>query len=300
MGVYLNNLLSYPDKPFDNPEILVPGTDEVLFKPVQLDPTVLYAKEARLIELIKQNKREGRRCLVYATYTGKKDVSPRLKDILTREGIKAIILRSSVKPEKREEWLADKVYKGYDVVICNPTLIETGLDCIDFPTIIFYQTGYNLFTLRQASRRSYRPGQKKDVHVYFLVYADTLQEAAIRLMGAKLEASLSIEGDFSEEGLRMMGSGFGQDVGTALAKALVHGLDGVDSAEEIWGRMGYGPIAYQEETQEAKSTSDTPVVGGPASPGLIKIIEIKVKKRNMQHEVVQLGWDFDSLGGLGA
>jgi len=300
LGVYLNNLLSYPDKPFDNPEILVPGTDEVLFKPVQLDPTVLYAKEARLIELIKQNKREGRRCLVYATYTGKKDVSPRLKDILTREGIKAIILRSSVKPEKREEWLADKVYKGYDVVICNPTLIETGLDCIDFPTIIFYQTGYNLFTLRQASRRSYRPGQKKDVHVYFLVYADTLQEAAIRLMGAKLEASLSIEGDFSEEGLRMMGSGFGQDVGTALAKALVHGLDGVDSAEEIWGRMGYGPIAYQEETQEAKSTSDTPVVGGPASPGLIKIIEIKVKKRNMQHEVVQLGWDFDSLGGLGA
>jgi len=32
------------------------------------------------------------------------------------------------------------------VVICHPKLVETGLDLLDFPTIIFYESGYSLHT----------------------------------------------------------------------------------------------------------------------------------------------------------
>lgn len=299
LGVYLTNLLSYPDKPFGNTDILKPGTEEVLVTPQELDDNVLYSKEERLIELVKEHKKRGRKCLIFASYTGKKDVTNRMKEVLAHEGIKVAILRSSVKPEQREEWLADKVYRGYDAVIANPTLVETGLDCIDFPTIVFAQTGYNLFTLRQASRRSWRIGQGEEVEVYFLAYADTLQEAAIRLMGAKMEASLSLEGEFSEEGLRMMGSGTGQDLGTALAKALVQGLDGIDSAEEIWGRMGYGTIASHEipENPLVLPLSQATSEGVPVNS--IRIVEVKrvsSKKRKAENEAVQLGWDFDLLG----
>ena len=36
-------------------------------------------------------------------------------------------------------------------------------DLFDFPTILFHETGYSLHTLRQASRRSWRIGQRRAV-----------------------------------------------------------------------------------------------------------------------------------------
>lgn len=81
---------------------------------------------------------------------------------------------------------------GAEVVIGNPRLVQTGLDLYDFPTLAFYQTGYSIYSLRQASRRSWRIGQEKDVHVHYLYYRPTLQEKAMRLMGSKLKASLAI------------------------------------------------------------------------------------------------------------
>ena len=53
-------------------------------------------------------------------------------------------------------------------------------------------------------------------------------------MGSKMEASLAIEGKFSEEGLLAMTQG--EDMSTALAKALVDGLD-VEGAEGIWRKI---------------------------------------------------------------
>lgn len=55
--------------------------------------------------------------------------------------------------------------------------------------------------LRQASRRSWRIGQKQPVRVVFLHYATTMQESCLRLMGKKLLVSLAMEGKFSNEGL---------------------------------------------------------------------------------------------------
>ena len=59
-----------------------------------------------------------------------------------------------------EAWYAKKVKEGVQVVIAHPKLVETGLDLLDFPTILFYESGYSLHTLRQAARRSWRIGQE--------------------------------------------------------------------------------------------------------------------------------------------
>ena len=69
------------------------------------------------------------------------------------------VLEQKVPTEKREEWVEKKVEAGIDVLITNPTLIETGLDLNAFTTIIFYNIGYNLFTFRQSPRRSWRINQ---------------------------------------------------------------------------------------------------------------------------------------------
>ena len=67
----------------------------------------------------------------------------------------------------------------------------------EFPTLIFFQTGYSVFTLRQASRRSWRIGQEQPVKVYYLNYGNTMQELALSLLAAKMETALAVEGETS-------------------------------------------------------------------------------------------------------
>ena len=62
------------------------------------------------------------------------------------------------------------------MLITNPRCVETGLDLNAFTTLIFYSMGYNLFTLRQAARRSWRINQTApQVEVYMLYYVDTIR-----------------------------------------------------------------------------------------------------------------------------
>ena len=181
---------------------------------------------------------------MYCTYTNTKDVTGRLREILVRRGVSAEILRSSVKPEQREEWLRQKVTEDVQVVIGNPMLVQTGLDLLDFPTIIFYQTGYSVFTLRQASRRSWRIGQDKPVRIHYLHYAGTMQERAIELVGRKLSASLAIEGKLTDDGLASMCAG--EDMTLMLAKALVEGTH-IQGAESVWRRLNQPQADTQTE-----------------------------------------------------
>jgi SNF2 family DNA or RNA helicase len=259
LGTYLNALLSYPDRPFNNDIIRDPNPerkDNIIAIPEELPKNKTYNKEEQLVKLVTSELKTGRRVLIYCQYTNTKDVTGRLKEILHNTGVNAEILRSSVAPEKREEWLLAKVKEGIKVVIANPKLVETGLDLYDFPTMIFYQTGYSVFTLRQASRRSWRIGQKKHVKIYYLFYKKTMQERALQLMGSKMEASLAIEGKFSEEGLLAMTQG--EDMTTAMAKALVEGLE-VEGAEQIWKKLNQANIKGKPREDQAPIIEEKPV-----------------------------------------
>src|SRR3954469_16620877 len=155
----LNALLLYPDHPYGLGTLYGTEFDPELGRKVKfviaetqdLPQDTLYAKERRLIEEIKNELAEGRRCQVYAVYTQKRDVTARLEQILAREGIRTAVLRRNVPTDKREAWYAKKVKEGVQVVIAHPKLVETGLDLLDFPTILFYESGYSLHTLRQAA-----------------------------------------------------------------------------------------------------------------------------------------------------
>lgn len=98
-------------------------------------------------------------------------------------------MRATVSTESREDWILDQVERGIEVLVCNPELVKTGLDLLDFPTICFLQTGYSVYTVQQASRRSWRIGQKQAVRVHFLGYAETAQIACLQLMAKKIAVS---------------------------------------------------------------------------------------------------------------
>jgi hypothetical protein len=153
-------------------------------------------------------------------------------------------LRSSTNLSKREAWIAEHAPK-LDVVISHPRLVETGLDLFDkngafnFPTLCFYETGYNLFTLRQASRRAWRIGQQEGCRVVYLHYAQTMQERAMALMGKKWTAAQALEGRFSGEGLVAM-AGEDANVEIALARSLVERLDEGD-VRRMWTKVSHRP-----------------------------------------------------------
>lgn len=84
---------------------------------------------------------------------------------------------------------------GVQVTIRHPRIIETRIDLLNHPTLIFVQSGYSLHTLRQASRRSWRIGQQRAVRVFYLHYED-MQSSCLRLMGKELLVSLAMEAKF--------------------------------------------------------------------------------------------------------
>ena len=94
----------------------------------------------------------------------------------------------AVAPERREAWVAQRVEEGVDVIVCHPRLVQTGLDLVDFPTICWYETDYSVYTMRQASRRSWRIGQREPVQVVFMAYRNTLQADALQLVAKKLQS----------------------------------------------------------------------------------------------------------------
>jgi hypothetical protein len=124
---------------------------------------------------------------------------------------------------------------GVEVVICHPKLVETGLDLLAFPTLYFYETGYSLHTLRQASRRSWRIGQRFPVRVKFVTYSGTMQETCLRLMGKKMLVALMMEGKFSGEGLQALDTD--EDLISAMARELVEKAGVGESADAIWREL---------------------------------------------------------------
>jgi hypothetical protein len=122
----------------------------------------------------------------------------------------------------------------YDLLICTPNLVKTGLDLLDFPTIIFFQCGYSVFTLRQASRRSWRIGQDVPVRVLYMAYAKSMQEKALSLMAQKMETSLAVEGELSDQGLAAL-SESDNAMMYKLAKALT-GKKSVGDINDAWNR----------------------------------------------------------------
>ena len=102
----------------------------------------------------------------------------------------------------------------------NPELVKTGLDLLAFPTIYFMQTGYNVYTLMQAARRSWRIGQKEDVEVYFAGYSDTAQQICLELMGRKIAVTQSTSGDMPDSGLDILNQ-VEDSIEVELAKRLI-------------------------------------------------------------------------------
>jgi hypothetical protein len=209
--------------------------------PPTLDRDTLWPKERKLLEILAEEKAQGRQVWTFCTYTSTHPVLGRLEKIIQEGGYTVRVLDADKVPTRsRSAWIARNA-PGVDVIISHPQPVRTGLTLFDamgghnFPSLVFYETGYDLFTLRQASRRSWRIGQRHPCRVFYLYYRETMQARAMGLMAQKLDASLALEGQFSAEGLAAMSADSGS-LTMELAKSLVQNIDFGD-AERVWEKL---------------------------------------------------------------
>ena len=289
LSTYLQSLLAYPDGCTRRETVFDPESDDVLVAVPPLSEEKLYPKEKALVDLVAAERLEGRRVLVYATHTGTRDVTGRMSDILTRHGFRAAVMKAdSVAPDRREAWVDNKVKEGIDVLICHPRLVQTGLDLIDFPTIVWAETDYSVYTMRQASRRSWRIGQTRPVKVVFMAYRGTLQADALKLVAQKLQNSLAVEGELPEDGLAAYGDD-GDDIMLALARKIVNGeeeeegesvedafaqaRDAEAVSEELLADEEWHAVEVEPETVEVHRNGTGIVVETAAANGHADVVE---------------------------
>jgi hypothetical protein len=102
--------------------------------PPDLDESVLYAKERRLVEMVQAEAKNRRAVQIYATYTQKRDVTRRIESVLNAAGIKAAVLTTQTPPEDREAWYERQLKAGVQAFIGHPRLVQTGLDYVEYET----------------------------------------------------------------------------------------------------------------------------------------------------------------------
>ena len=290
LGTYLQTLLAYPDGCTKGETVFDPRTDHPIVQMPPLSEEKMYPKEKALVDLVAAERLAGRRVLVYVTHTGTRDITGRMDDILTRHGFRTAVMKAdAVAPDRREAWVADRVKKGLDVLICHPRLVQTGLDLIDFPTICWYETDYSVYVMRQASRRSWRIGQTRPVKVVFMSYRNTLQADALKLVAKKLQSSLAVEGELPEDGLAAYGDE-GDDLMMALARKIVNGEeDEAETVEQVFAQArnaeseaetllvddGWKPVEVEPETIAANGNGHHINGNGHDDPfGIVPTVEL--------------------------
>lgn len=139
LGNLASDSIAVADLPFQEHS----AQNEVFYNPPYTrEEYGLTNKEKELINALRDELNQGRQCLVYAHFTGKgigDDLLKILQNHLPDKKIK--FLKTNVPPKKRKAWIENN---PCDVLICNPELVKTGLDLLEFPTLIFYETSYNV------------------------------------------------------------------------------------------------------------------------------------------------------------
>ncbi len=263
LSKYLQLTSIYPDQPYGHEPILYPlgkDRDPIVIPKDMAKPGDVNEKDLAVMDIVERKVKNGERVLIYTNWV-KLDTQDKLKKLLSEKGYRTEILRVNVPPDKREKWVDDKVTSGLDVLITNPALVETGLDLNAFTTLVYYNIGYNLFTFRQSSRRSWRINQTAPrIEVYMLYYKGVMQERALKLMASKLAVATIIEGNLSDEGLSAMSEC--QDLTTMLAKELTLGIQSeVEDLSEAFKKMAIIHDRTEdvqiEETQNIEAEENT-------------------------------------------
>lgn len=198
-------LTHYVNNPFNWNTITIQGKGEIDrdVQPINLiDESTIFSKEKILLDIVKKEISEGRKCCIYVGFGGGgeymqgKTLPDRIESLLKSNGIKTYQLKASVTTYQRKEVL-DKQKDKFDVLITNPLLVQVGLNLVYIPTYINYMPSYMVNTVTQSNRRGYRANSILENRIYHLYYENSCENAIIKRFQRKNAESKAITGQFN-------------------------------------------------------------------------------------------------------
>lgn len=132
-------------------------------------------KFSRMLELLHEIAVKKEKVLIFTEFLGMINTLQRVLsglwpvEILTIDGR----IETAVRQENIDRFSATE---GFGIMVLNPKTAGMGLNITAASHVIHYTRQWNPALEEQASARAYRNGQKKAVNIYYLYYADTIEE----------------------------------------------------------------------------------------------------------------------------
>lgn len=160
------------------------------------DPSLLFenydgesAKREAVLGLVHQAMDGGHRMLLFSQFTS---MLALLEQDLVREKIPYFLLTGSTPKEKRIQLVHQFNEGDVPVFLISLKAGGTGLNLTGADVVIHYDPWWNLAAQNQATDRTHRIGQTKQVTVYRMIMKGTIEEKILQLQETKRDLAESV------------------------------------------------------------------------------------------------------------
>ncbi len=152
------------------------------------------------IDTIKSASEAGHRILLFSQFTSMLNI---IKDELENEGIPFFYLDGAV-PSKERLDMTERFNMGEkEIFLISLKAGGTGLNLTGADVVIHFEPWWNPAVMDQASDRAHRFGQMKNVHIFYMVAKNSIEEKIIALQNKKKQLVKSV---ISDDGEIMIGN----------------------------------------------------------------------------------------------
>ncbi len=211
----------------------------------QIEKSGISSKEAKLVELLEKN-RQGK-TLVFANFT---DTLARLESVLTSAGIAFCLFtgrQSTAEKTRAVELLREQV----PVMLCSEIGGE-GHNLQFANTLINFDLPWNPMRIEQRVGRIHRIGQTREVFIFNLCTAGSLEERILRLLHDKIRMFELVVGEVGS----ILGNLEGGDEFESLVLDLWMKSQGPQDLDQAFEQLGNSLLAAQEEYLETKKLEE--------------------------------------------
>ncbi len=148
--------------------------------------TTLSSKLSGCLKLIERLKAEGKKILLFSSFTTILDL---IEVELYHRNISSIKLTGSTPKTERRELVNAFQNDDTSVFLISLKAGGTGLNLTAAQAVIHYDPWWNISAQNQATDRAYRIGQRNDVSVYKLIMRGTIEEKIVLMQEKKKSLS---------------------------------------------------------------------------------------------------------------
>ncbi|EHY65065.1 uncharacterized protein NESG_00378 [Nematocida ausubeli] len=188
----LNNTIMQLRKICNHPFVFDAVEDFV--NPLKINNELLYKVSGKfelLRRMLYKLRATGHKVLMFFQMT---QIMTIMEDMLVMEGFKYLRLDGAVKSEERASLISsfNDPTSGYPVFLLSTRAGGLGLNLQIADTVIIFDSDWNPHADQQAQDRAHRIGQTKEVRIYRLITADTVEEYILEKANHKLHVDEKI------------------------------------------------------------------------------------------------------------